>query len=303
MRILIVALTAFILSACDKPETTATPAPTPEPEKTSSAPEMAKPDTSLAGILAAQADEVKARYAFRHPQETLEFFGIKPGMTVVEVLPGEGWYSQILVPYLGQQGKLIGQDYDSDMWKNFDWASEEFIAGRKNWPAEWVGNAVGWANGKGAAASAFTISDTPDSLHGTVDAVLFIRALHNLHRFEDKGQHFTRTLAKTLQLLKAGGVVGIVQHEAPEEKTDEWADGSRGYLKKSQLVAKMEQAGFEFVAESAINTNAKDQPGEEDIVWRLPPSLATSKENEELKQQLTAIGESNRMTLLFRKPL
>ncbi|MDH3275860.1 MAG: methyltransferase, partial [Gammaproteobacteria bacterium] len=82
----------------------------------------------------------------------------------------------------------------------------------------------------------------------------------------------------------------------------EFADGNHGYLKKSFVIAVAEKAGFEFVAESNINENPKDQPSEEDIVWRLPPSFGTSRDNPELKAEMEAIGESNRMTLKFRKP-
>ena len=84
--------------------------------------------------------------------------------------------------------------------------------------------------------------------------------------------------------------------------SDEWAGGQRGYLKKSFVIAKMKEAGFEFEDGIEINMNEKDQPGEEDIVWRLPPSFFTSHENPELKAEMEAIGESNRMTLKFRKP-
>jgi len=103
-------------------------------------------------------------------------------------------------------------------------------------------------------------------------------------------------------VLKPGGTMGVVQHHAREDMSDEFADGSHGYLKKSFVIAAAEQAGFEFVAESDINANPNDQPGEEDIVWRLPPSFATSAEDPELKAKLAAVGESNRMTLKFRKP-
>jgi predicted methyltransferase len=83
---------------------------------------------------------------------------------------------------------------------------------------------------------------------------------------------------------------------------DEFADGSRGYLKKGFVIAAAEKAGFEFVAESDVNANPKDQPSEDDIVWRLPPTLGTSGEDPELRAELEAVGESNRMTLKFRKP-
>lgn len=301
MKYLALVLSVLLISACDKKDTTPAPVATPEP--VSSAAAVVPAAATLDEILAAQSEETKARYVYRHPAETLTFFGIKPGMTVVEALPGGGWYSQILVPYLGTEGQLIGQDYDTGMWKNFDWVTDEFMQGRANWPAEWTGNAAEWGKGAGAKTSAFTISETPETLHGSVDAVLFIRALHNLYRFENQGEHLTRALDKTMKLLKPGGIVGIVQHQASEEKPDDWADGSRGYLKKSLLIARMEQAGFEFVAESDVNANPKDMPGENDNVWRLPPSLRVADNSETLKQESLAVGETNRMTLLFRKPL
>ena len=145
--------------------------------------------------------------------------------------------------------------------------------------------------------------DMPDSMKETADAVLLIRAVHNLARFESQGGFLTAAIQNTFDILKPGGVVGIVQHQARDEMPDEWADGSKGYLKKSFVINLMEGAGFELVGESDINQNPKDQPTAEDIVWRLPPSLATSKDNDELKNSLESIGESNRMTLKFKKPV
>jgi len=138
-------------------------------------------------------------------------------------------------------------------------------------------------------------------MDGKADAVLFIRAMHNVSRFEEKGGYMTEALADTHALLKPGGIVGVVQHQGPESNTDEWATGSNGYLKKSDVIAKFKAAGFELVKESAINENPKDVPSNEDIVWRLPQSLMTSREDPELKAKMEAIGESNRMTLLFKK--
>ncbi|MDH3589632.1 MAG: methyltransferase, partial [Gammaproteobacteria bacterium] len=136
---------------------------------------------------------------------------------------------------------------------------------------------------------------------GRADAVLFIRALHNLSRFEDQDGFLTSALADTHRVLKPGGILGVVQHQAPDGLPDDWADGSHGYLKKDALIARIETVGFKLLAASDINANPLDQPTEEDVVWRLPPTLITSRENEELKAQMEAIGESNRMTLRFRK--
>src|SRR5690606_33857212 len=97
-------------------------------------------EAGLRAVLASQDESVKARYDARHPYETLRFFGVAPGMTVVEVLPGEGWYSKILLPYLSENGKLIGVDYPTTIWANFPFANEQFVAKRKQWPAEWTEN-------------------------------------------------------------------------------------------------------------------------------------------------------------------
>ena len=256
----------------------------------------------LESILAVQDETSKARYEARHPYETIQFMDIAPGMTVVELLPGGGWYTKILLPYLGDEGTLIGVDYSLNMWPNFPFGTEDFINERQTWPQTWPEEAKPWGGEEGAEVQAYTIDTLPESLYGTADRVLFIRALHNLARFEGNGQHLTQALSQAYKLLKPGGLVGVVQHQASEDKSDAWASGGKGYLKQSFVTQAMVNAGFEFVAESDINKNPKDQPGEEDIVWRLPPSFYSSQDNSELRAQYEAIGESNRMTLLFRKP-
>ena len=256
----------------------------------------------LATVLAEQPEEMQARYTYRHPAETLEFFGIAPGMTVAEALPGGGWYSKILLPYLGSQGSLIGADYSLAMYPLFGFFNEEQLKEKETFVSDFTADAKEWGGDDGAPATAFVLGAMPEEMKGTADAVLFIRALHNLARFEDQGDFLTAALRNACDILKPGGTVGVVQHWAPDNMSGEWAGGQNGYLKKTFVIAMMEQAGFKFVAEIDVNTNEKDQPGEADIVWRLPPSLVTSRENPELKAELVAIGESNRMTLKFRKP-
>ncbi len=256
----------------------------------------------LEAVLAAQNADFKVRYAFRHPEQTLRFFNIKPGMIVAEILPGGGWYSRILAPYIGPEGTLIGVDYSVDMFRNFDWANADFLANRQKWGKEWQAKSAQWVGGPLAKLQAYSLATVPGSVDGTVDSVLFIRALHNLSRFEAKGGYRTQALKRAYEMLKPGGTLGIVQHQVGEDRASDWADGSRGYLKKSDLIQWVQAMGFELVAESAINENPLDKPSESDIVWRLPPSLRTSGDNENLKAQYLAIGESNRMTLLFKKP-
>lgn len=255
---------------------------------------------ALATILAAQPEATQARYQYRNPAETLEFFGIAPGMKVAEALPGGGWYSKILIPYLGPEGQLIGVDYTADLWGEFNFATPEFIASKANWPAEWTEQAQGWVPTGGAKISAMTF-DGVGAPEGELDAVLFIRALHNFNRFEASGGYMTQAAALAHKMLKPGGIVGVVQHRAPESATDAWADGSKGYVKQSAIIAKFEAAGFELIEASEINANPKDQPSGDDSVWRLPPSLNGVGDDEALRAERRAIGESDRMTLKFRK--
>jgi len=258
----------------------------------------------LAAVLAAQPDDVKARYEYRHPQETIEFFGIEPGMTVVEGLPGGGWYTKILLPYLGSAGHLIGANYPLDLYENFAFATEEFMAEMSQWLETWPADAEEWRGDDGASVDAFWFGSMPEEMHGTADAVFFVRMLHNTWRFqsEGKGDYLDVALNDAYKALKPGGILGVVQHHARDDVSDEWANGSHGYMKKQFVIDRVVAAGFELVAESDINANDKDQPSDDDIVWRLPPTYATSREDPELKAKLQAVGESNRMTLKFRKP-
>ncbi len=255
--------------------------------------------------LAEQAPEVQARYQWRHPKETLEFFGVAPGMTVVDVLPGnDGYYSKILISYLGANGRVIGADYSPEMWKLFgSYVNEEFIAKKATWATDWTATAEDWRKSDDSASvGAFAYGSLPEDMQGTADVVMLVRAMHHFNRFEEEGGFLTAALKDTYDVLKPGGIVGVVQHRAPEANSDEWAEGDNGYLKQSQQIAAFEAAGFEFIASSEINANPADKPTESDRVWRLPPSLGTSRDNPELKAQMEAIGESDRMTLKFRKP-
>lgn len=258
--------------------------------------------TRLDEVLASQPDDVQARYAYRNPKQTIAFFGIEPGMTVVEGLPGAGWYTKLLLPYLGAEGTLIAADYAMEMWPLFSFGTEEFIAARSQWPEAYKTTAGEWQGDDGAAIETFRFGSMPDEFAGTADVVMYARVLHNLARFRDEGDYLVTALNDAYRALKPGGVFGVVQHQAREDKSDDWADGSRGYLKKSFVIEQAEKAGFVFEAESDINENPADQPGADDVVWRLPPSLRGSDEDPERKAAMQAIGESNRMTLRFRKP-
>jgi len=260
----------------------------------------AEPDPALVQVVEARPAEERARDDYRHPVETLSFFRVEPGMTVAEILPGSGWYTRILANYLGKNGTLFGVNYVDRMWPMFSFATDK-------WVNRQVAKTAGFAEtvksftDNGISARGMTFNTISPDTAGTVDRVLMIRALHNLNRFEPEAGTRTQALAAIRGMLKPDGLVGVVQHRLPESHATEGSDGSRGYMKQSDVIALFEEAGFELVASSEINANPKDQPGPVDVVWRLPPSLDTSKEDPELRAKMQAIGESDRMTLLFQK--
>ena len=254
---------------------------------------------TLNAVLTSRSDEDKVRDDARQPLETLTFFQIKPGMTIAEALPGGGWYTRILANYLGQDGTLYGVNYPDSLWPMLSYASPEWIAERiaasQNFTAK-----VATFTDNGITAQGFTFDTVPPEVEGTVDRVLLIRALHNLNRFQQKAGTRSQALAATHAMLKQDGLVGVVQHRAPATASKEWADGNKGYLNEVAVIAMFAEAGFALVAQSEINANPMDQPSGEDSVWRLSPSLRGSNDDEQ-RDVMVAIGESDRMTLLFRK--
>jgi len=261
----------------------------------------ASAETALTEVLAQRSEQEQARDDARHPLETLNFFGVKPGMVVAEALPGGGWYTKILANYLGAHSTLYGVNYIDEMWPMFGFFDQagidKVLASTPAFP-----QTVAGFTDNGIAAQGFTFGTVPEDKKGTVDVFLLVRALHNLNRFEQQAGTYSQAMAAIYALVKPGGTVGVVQHRAPESVDDSWADGSRGYLKQSFVIDSFEAAGFELVDSSNINANPKDQPGAEDVVWRLPPTLMDSKSDEKRRAAMLAIGESNRMTLKFSKP-
>ena len=248
----------------------------------------------LSEIIAGRSDAEKARDQYRHPEETLRLFGIEEGMTVIDALPGS-WYGNILAELLGPDGRYIGVRYGEwrakirhgDDWKE-KWAKEK--ANHEAWPAK----AAAYGDGAGSPkAEAYFFPGMPASLDASADAWLFFRALHHTNRYDPK--YLDMTAADAFRVLKSGGVAGVVQHRAKEDRDEAWANGSNGYLKQSRVVEAFTKAGFVLETESEINANPKDQANVGDTVWRLPPA---NKKNPET----LAIGESDRMTLVFRKP-
>lgn len=283
----IVIALALILAACSNgTESTST--------TTDAAAESRDAGANLADVIDhARRDDRRARDEWRHPLDTLSFFGIEPDMTIVEVLPGNGgWYTQILTPFTAEQGRLIGVTYPDSLWVQMFSSWNEDNYERFGADITQMGRYMSVDGVESAQPIVgYTIDDIPDDENGQADAVLFIRAMHHLFRFEEP--LVDTALSEVFDVLAPGGVVGVVQHRAPEDADAEFANGRNGYVKQSDVIAAFERAGFVLEEASEINANPNDPA--DGPVWRLPPSTTDNSDT-------LAIGESDRMTLRFRKP-
>ena len=232
-------------------------------------------------------DEDRARDQYRHPAETLAFFRVEPGMTVVDYTPSGGWYTRVLAPYLGEKGRYIGLNPDVSAGSQ---AQKDYFA---DLAATFPAKAAEWTGLPAERIGAYNTDSLPEELKGTVDRVLVFRAVHNLHRFG----WLYRELSAMRGLLKDDGLLGIVQHRAKADAPADYTDGGKGYLREKDVIGLVEAHGFELVGRSEINANPADTADYPMGVWTLPPNLA-SKQDE---ARYRAIGESDRMTLLFRK--
>ena len=245
-------------------------------------------DPALAAAVAdPRRNEDRARDAFRKPAETLSFFQVGPAMKVGEYAPGGGWYSRLLGLYLGPKGKLVGL-YFNPASGAFDEKRQQSIRdGAAKYPAE----VAGWSGQPAARFAAMTLETVPEAEKGTFDRIIVARAIHNLLRWNIADSEIKAMRA----LLKDGGMIGIEQHRAKPGAPYAYADGSKGYLREADVIRFMEVHGFAFVGKSEANANPKDTADHPEGVWELPPVLRTKRE------ELKAIGESDRMTMLFKK--
>jgi predicted methyltransferase len=254
-------------------------------------PAAAADEVALATVLAdARRGEDAARDRYRHPAETLAFFQVEPGMTVVDYLPAGGWYTRVLAPYLGPEGHYVAMGPDLTGETN-----SYFLNSMGGLAEKFPAQASKWDLGRSATISAFNVPDVPSALEGQVDRVLIFRELHNQFRF---GWLHDDMLA-IRKLLKPGGMVGLTDHRMFEDAPYAMSDGNKGYLRESDVIALMDAYGFDLVAKSEINANPMDTKDYERGVWMLPPSLAGA--TDATRPKMLAIGESDRMTLLFRK--
>lgn len=233
----------------------------------------------------------KVRDAYRNPEQTLTFFGVKPDQTVVEYGPGGGWYTRILLPYLAGSGQYVAINGDSSSDTFSDRARE---ARAKGWPERFPEVAAQWTGVAADKIMAFESDELPDAMKGTVDRILIFRSLHGMLN----GNRADSELRALRGMLADDGMVGVVQHRAKSDAPYAMSNGSKGYLKQDSVVALFELNGFELVSESEINANTRDTSDYEGGVWTLPPVLSQGDKD---KAKYEAIGESDRMTLLFKK--
>tara|TARA_B100002019_G_C21165351_1_gene545522 strand:- start:104 stop:955 length:852 start_codon:yes stop_codon:yes gene_type:complete len=236
-----------------------------------------------------RSEKAKARDEYRHPQQTLRFFGLKPDMTVVEVSPGGGWYTDILYSVVKEEGKYVAahfyvDDSSSDYYKkSVKGFKEKTKPGMKY---------------EGAEVTAFDPMKALDiAKAGSADMVLTFRNVHNWYMGHGE-EGINNAFGAFFKALKPGGVLGVVEHELPESADDE-AMKKSGYMKRSYIVAAAEKAGFVLEASSDVNANPMDTADHPRGVWTLPPRLALEEQD---RDKYLAIGESNRMTLKFKKP-
>jgi predicted methyltransferase len=246
-------------------------------------------DTLAAAIASpARTQSYVARDQYRHPLETLRFFGLRPNQTVVEIWPGRGWYMEILAPYLRDHGKYYAAIEAPDVAGAPKEAKENAAFLRKRIaddPANF---------GKVIVTELHPPQLTEICPAGTADVVLTFRNVHNWIEAKDQQAQFQAFF----KALKPGGILGVVEHRAkPGSSLNEMSKS--GYVDEAYVKKLAADAGFRFAGESPLNDNPRDTKDYPEGVWTLPPTLALGEKD---RDKYLAIGESDRMTLKFVKP-
>jgi predicted methyltransferase len=278
---LLTSLAAALLAACATSPTAPPGAPPAPPRDEATA-------AALTHVLAGEhrSPENRARDAWRHPLDTLLFFGIKPGMTVVEVWPGAGgWYTEVLAPLLADNGKLYAALTPPEPQNEYVTAGRKSFADKLAARPDLYGKVEMTELGPGR----FNIAPP-----GSADLVVTFRNIHNWMNlgFEKDA------IAEMYRALKPGGILGVVGHRGNPDKPQDPRAAS-GYVNEQYAIDLIQAAGFVLVARSDINANPKDTKEYEQGVWTLPPAYRLGNRD---RAKYEAIGESDRFTLKFRKP-
>lgn len=272
------------LTACGGGETKA-------PEKPAEKVEVKAPATLAEIIAHPRRAEDAERDQFRNPQGTLEFFGVAPGKTVAEIWPG--WYTDITAPYLKENGgQYVAVLFPEGVSERLD---TRIAAYKEKYSDTEVYGDIQYG--------AFMKDSGPILPPESVDIILTFRNIHNWMG----GGYADQAYAEFYAALKPGGILGVVEHRLPESATQD-PKGSTGYVQESYMKDQAKRAGFEFVASSEVNANPRDTADHPMGVWTLPPRSRLPKEGSDMAKDFDAelyknIGESDRATLKFRKPL
>lgn len=251
--------------------------------------------TDLATAIAGEhrTPSYQQRDGYRHPQQTLELFDIQAQHTVVEVWPGGGWYTEILAPYLKASGKLLAAHYDSS-----DTQASYRPDSRKRFEEKLAANPEVYGGVEVVSlkfdenAGKLAIGAAPSN---SIDRIVTFRNAHGLYHRGTMAAAFDHFF----DMLKPGGKLGFVQHQADPDQ--DWMSRNIGYISRDYVIAQARKAGFRLHAEGFFNSNPLDNKRYEKGVWQLPPSLRGLETDAE-KAPYLAIGESDRMTLVFLKP-
>lgn len=272
----------------------ATPEAAPEPvaEETM---EPTVDTTALSWALAGEwrSEDAAARDTARHPEETLSFFQIDPSSRVMEIWPGGGWYADVIAPWITANG---GQYIAA--WPGVDPENERSVAFFERFSSRFGNETFGELE-----SVDFNAESGPLGEPGSVDAIVTFR---NTHSWMGRGMA-EKAFADFYDVLIPGGVLGLVQHRLPADQVQDPRAGT-GYVQQDLVISMAQEAGFELVEASEINANAADTADHPFGVWTLPPVARTSAFGEPADPEFDrapydAIGESDRMTLLFRKPV
>lgn len=282
VMILACILTGALVACGDREQ----PAGAPEPPAAMEAP--ARNGLSLDDILAGdhRSDANRARDQYRHPQETLEFFGLGPAMHVVEIWPGGGWYTEVIAPYVNGRGQFSAAHWDPDSDREFVQRAIRAYKEKLAAHPDLYGNAK------------MTVLMPPDHWDlGPAESADMVVTFRNIHNWMPRGTASDMFQAM-YEVLKPGGVLGVVEHRGnPDVPQDPKA--ASGYVNQDYAIQLAEQAGFVLEETSEINANPADTKDWEGGVWTLPPTLRLQEKD---RDKYLEIGESDRFTLRFRKP-